>query len=360
MKYKVVYFFFLFAFIPLTSFAKQDSLTNSVASIKVGYKNSPPFVYQNQAGELDGISVFLIEELAREMGLKVEYKAYELDELIQAVEAAEVDLSINPLTVTAERLERMDFSQPFAISKLAVVMKNENDSQLWLILSNLFSFNFLKAVLLLLLVILIFGLIIWVFERKKNPHFEKGASGLFSGLWFSAVTMTTVGYGDKAPVTTAGKITTLIWMFNALIIISGFTASIAASLTVGQLGSGVNSMADLRKLKIGTIQNSSSESFLIKKQMNLQSFPGVQDGLRAVSEGQVEAFVYDEPLIRFRLQEGANFKNLQVIPFTFKRQYYSLGFPKNSFWLEQLNPRLISLIGNNRWQEKVQQYGLVE
>jgi ABC-type amino acid transport substrate-binding protein len=207
---------------------------------------------------------------------------------------------------------------------------------------------------------LIFGLIIWVFERKKNPHFEQGAPGLFSGLWFSAVTMTTVGYGDKAPVTTAGKITTLIWMFTALIIISGFTASIAASLTVGQLGSEVNSMADLRKLNIGTIEKSSSEGFLSKKQMNLQTFQSVQEGLKAVSSGQIEAFVYDEPLIRFRLQENNDYNNLQVLPFTFKRQYYSLGFPKHSIWLDQLNPKLISLIGSKNWQDKVKQYGLLE
>ncbi len=340
--------------------AKQDSLLNSTTSLKVGYKDSPPFVYQNSAGKIDGISVFLIEELAREMALTVEYQAYDLENLITAVEKGEVDLSINPLTVTAERLERMDFSQPFAISNLAILMRNENDSQLWLILSNLFSINFLKAVLLLLLVILFFGLIIWAFERKKNPHFEKGASGLFSGLWFSAVTMTTVGYGDKAPVTAAGKITTLIWMFTALIIISGFTASIAASLTVGQLGSEVNSMAELRKLRTGTISNSSSEIFLKKKQMNLSTFKSVEDGLKAVKKGQVDAFVYDEPLMRFRLQESIESNELLILPFTFKRQYYSLGFPKHSVLLDQLNPKLINLIGSKSWQEKVKQYGLVE
>ena len=41
------------------------------------------------------------------------------------------------------------------------------------------------------------GTLIWILERRKNPeHFSPiPVKGLGSAFWWSAVTMTTVGYG---------------------------------------------------------------------------------------------------------------------------------------------------------------------
>jgi len=57
--------------------------------------------------------------------------------------------------------------------------------------------------------------------------------------------MTTVGYGDKAPVTLAGRVVGLLWMPASIILISGFTAAIASALTVGQLDHSISGLDDL-------------------------------------------------------------------------------------------------------------------
>jgi polar amino acid transport system substrate-binding protein len=89
------------------------------------------------------------------------------------------------------------------------------------------SFPLLKVVTALGLVLLVVGALIWACERRQNPqHFGGNAKGVLSGFWWAAVTMTTVGYGDKVPVTIGGRIIGLLWMFTAIILISGFTASI--------------------------------------------------------------------------------------------------------------------------------------
>ena len=93
--------------------------------------------------------------------------------------------------------------------------------------------NFVRALGALVFVIFIFGMLMWMFEKRDNKQeFDKGLKGIWEGFWWSAVTMTTVGYGDKAPLSFGGRVIALVWMFAAIIIISGFTASIASSLTL--------------------------------------------------------------------------------------------------------------------------------
>jgi len=78
----------------------------------------------------------------------------------------------------------------------------------------------------------------------------------------NGVTMTTVGYGDKSPKTVGGRIVALVWMFTAVMIISGFTASIASSLTVNQIGSSKYDIQDYKESQLGTIGESGSDRWL--------------------------------------------------------------------------------------------------
>ena len=324
----------------------------------IGYKNSPPFIYKNSDDRIQGLSVYLAQELALYLKRPIEFRAYQLTELLDAVENAEVDLSVNPITVTEDRIKKLDFSQPFAISNLAVLIRKEKDTQMLLFLQNIFSFNFLKVILLLFIVIQAFGVLVWFFEHRKNPEFENSLKGIFSSFWFCAVTMTTVGYGDKAPKTIGGKITTLIWMFSALILISGFTASIAASLTVDKLDDQIKSLNDLKRISVGTVENSSSDYFLIRKGVGRLGFKSIKEGVEALNKGDIESFVYDEPLLRYCLKEHQLENDLKILNFKFDTQYYSFSFPKGSPLVNQVNPELIKLINGEVWQDKIAIYGM--
>ena len=51
---------------------------------------------------------------------------------------------------------------------------------------------------------------------------------LVDGLWWTVVTLTTVGYGDFSPVTTGGRATAVVLMFAGIGVVSFITANIAA------------------------------------------------------------------------------------------------------------------------------------
>jgi voltage-gated potassium channel len=49
----------------------------------------------------------------------------------------------------------------------------------------------------------------------------------FRGLFFSVVTLTTVGYGDLVPSTAAGKVFTILYILVGIGIILGFVNAVA-------------------------------------------------------------------------------------------------------------------------------------
>jgi hypothetical protein len=65
----------------------------------------------------------------------------------------------------------------------------------------IFSRTFLRVVVGLFGAMLAIGVAVYLFERRVNREQFGGSAirGILSGLWWSAVTLTTVGYGDKVP-----------------------------------------------------------------------------------------------------------------------------------------------------------------
>jgi voltage-gated potassium channel len=77
----------------------------------------------------------------------------------------------------------------------------------------------------IVVVINVAAFFMFVFERHADSHqFEN----LGDALWWSIVTIATVGYGDKVPVTAAGRIVGSVTIISGLILISLFTATISS------------------------------------------------------------------------------------------------------------------------------------
>jgi len=344
----------LFIFIlnsPLFSQIKKSD------TLIIGLKESPPFVILD-GEEYKGVSIDLWENIADKMGVAYTFREYDLRNLLDALEKQEVHLSINPLTVTADRLDRFGFTQPFYVTNIGIATKIQASSTILGFIKKLFSVEFIQAVLLLLLIIFIFGLILWLAERKRNhEQFGKGIRGLGDGIWWSAVTMTTVGYGDKAPRTGWGRVISIIWMFTAVVVISSFTAGIASALTINQLESSIKGIDDLKKVRVGTIGGSASAEFLKEYDIIFYEYSNIDKGLKDVDNNKIQAFVYDEAILRYLVKDMKLHERIIIIPSAYSKEYF--GFASRDYELiNKLNPALISTIESPLWKEILERYGL--
>lgn len=321
----------------------------------VGTRVVPPFVIENDAGELSGISIELWERVAADMGLEYEYRRTDLAGMLDGVENGGLDVAVGALTMTAERERSIDFTHPFHTSGLAVAARPGGSA--WTALAGFFSGEFLLAVAGLGALLLAVGVVIWVFERRGNPEEFGGTTveGLGSGFWWAAVTMTTVGYGDKSPRTLGGRVVGLIWMFAAIILISGFTAAIATSLTVGSLDNRIEGVDDLRRTTVATVDRATSGRALDARDIPFRPVADVEAGLDDLAAGRVEAVVYDAPILQYLVNHEYP-RRATVLPFRFERQDYALALPEGSDLREPMNRRILAIVGGEEWDDVLADY----
>jgi len=89
--------------------------------------------YRNpKTRELSGIDIDLTQELARELGVKLRYVDSNFSQLFDALEQDRCDVAAHAIGITAERLARLQFTQPYLRSGLfAVTLKNKEGPQSW-------------------------------------------------------------------------------------------------------------------------------------------------------------------------------------------------------------------------------------
>ncbi len=297
-----------------------------IDTLTLGYKLTPPFVHM-QNGQLEGPSVWLWKQVAAEKDIPYRLIRLSLRGILDSLSSGDIDLSLSPLTITSDRSERMGFSPPYYIEHASLLVPEISAAErAWEFLSSFFSINFFRALGALCVVILAFGLLAWLFERRGNTEeFDPGPKGLWQGFWWSAVTMTTVGYGDKSPRTFGGRVVALIWMFTAIIIISGFTASIASSLTMNRISSASNRIQDFKERRLGTVANSGTEGWLRDNFYNQrQAFPIIEDATALLLKGELDAVAYDRAILQYQLQQDTTHQ-MQLLDIEFYPQFYAMG-----------------------------------
>ncbi len=337
--------------------AQDDGIPSE--TLRVGVVELPPFVMKTVDGHWEGIAADLWREVADRMGVDFELREYGSVEVLTEA-FVKGDLDLTPMgAMTAEREVLVDFSDAYYTSGSVIVVPAQKAGQDWFpIARRFFSVAFLEVIGLLILLWLIAGVAVWLFEGRRNREMFGGhpARGVAQGIWWAAVTMTTVGYGDLAPKTLGGRIVGVVWMFAAIISISGFTAAISSSLTVGELSGKVRGIHDLATARVGTVAESSAEAYLTKKGIKqLRSFENPREGLQSLVDKKTDAFVFQGPVVKY-LVKNEFLRRVEVLPGTFDHHYVGMAVPPGSQLREPLNRALLAFTETDQWTQILKQY----
>jgi ABC-type amino acid transport substrate-binding protein len=218
-------------------FATNNGTKDAQDTIIVGTKSAPPFAMRNKQGEWEGISIELWKEIAKDLNLKYKFKEQNLTAMLNGVEEGSSNVAIAAITVTLDREKRFDFSHCYYTTGLTIATIKHNQNGWVTLIKAFFSYEMLTIITYLATLLFIVGTITWLVERKKNKEnfHNDPIKGIASGIWWAAVTMTTVGYGDMTPKTLVGRLIALFWMFSSLLLVSSIIAGVTSALTMANL-----------------------------------------------------------------------------------------------------------------------------
>ncbi|XP_054720355.1 glutamate receptor ionotropic, kainate 2-like isoform X2 [Uloborus diversus] len=201
------------------------------------------------------------------------------DGMVGEVVYGEADLAVADLTINSARLKGVDFTLPFMQTGISILFKKPTQK-----VTSLFSFlsPFSGEVWLLVMAAYTFISISFFLVGRlspyewSNPHpcrqqdqVEENVFSILNSMWFAIGSLMQQG-SDIAPTAMSTRAITSIWYFFCLIMISSYTANLAAFLTVEKLVSPIESAEDLAnqvKIKYGCLAGGSTSGFFQNSNM---------------------------------------------------------------------------------------------
>uniref|UniRef100_A0A3B5LHL1 Glutamate receptor n=1 Tax=Xiphophorus couchianus TaxID=32473 RepID=A0A3B5LHL1_9TELE len=243
------------------------------------------------------------------------------------------DMAVAPLTITLVREQDIDFTKPFMSLGISIMIKKPTKSkpgvfsfldplayEIWMCI--VFAYIGVSVVLFL---VSRFSPYEWQGEesdeedetvpasasQNQNQNQQKDKEtpehindfGIFNSLWFSLGAFMQQGC-DISPRSLSGRIVGGVWWFFTLIIISSYTANLAAFLTVERMVSPIESAEDLAKqteIAYGTLEGGSTKDFF--KRSKIAVFEKMWSYMRS-ADPSVFVKSTNEGVIRVRKSKG--------------------------------------------------------
>uniref|UniRef100_A0A8K9UV61 Glutamate receptor n=1 Tax=Oncorhynchus mykiss TaxID=8022 RepID=A0A8K9UV61_ONCMY len=225
------------------------------------------------------------------------------------------DVAVAPLTITLVREEVIDFSKPFMSLGISIMIKKPTKSK-----PGVFSFlDPLAYEIWMCIVFAYIGVSVVLFlvsrfspyewhaedyeEENQQNQEQTNEFGIFNSLWFSLGAFMQQGC-DISPRSLSGRIVGGVWWFFTLIIISSYTANLAAFLTVERMVSPIESAEDLAKqteIAYGTLDAGSTKEFF--RRSKIAVFEKMWSYMKS-ADPSVFVKTTDEGVMRVRKSKG--------------------------------------------------------
>ncbi len=318
--------------------------------LRVVIKPLVPFVIRQDDAPA-GFSIDLWREIAARNGWEYTHLWRDtVDELLDAVQKNDADVGIAGISMTPEREARIDFSLSMFNAGLQIMTVSTTTPGLIAIFSTVFTPDLLRVLGLIVLAIIVVGHVIWLNERNDNPDFPKAyLPGVWEGIWQAGVSLATVGYGDRAPKSIAGRFGALLWMFIAIVLVAFFTATVTSTLTVQQIQGSISGPADLPGKRVVSIQGSTASKWLTEHGISHTTVKSVDDAYPMLTANRADALVFDSPVLLY----AANASNdaLKVVGPIFNQEQYGIVVQIGSPLRESINRTLLELYSDGTYQQ---------
>ncbi|XP_076379459.1 glutamate receptor ionotropic, kainate 2 isoform X9 [Megalopta genalis] len=302
-------------------------------------------------------------------GRRIQFKL-DLLKLKQHSLVKKADLAVGSMTINYARESVIDFTKPFMNLGISILFKEMKFQVPTSHPARLFSFMNPLAIEIWLYVLAAYVLVsvtMFVVARFSpyewnNPHpchvgseVVENQFSLANSFWFTIGTLMQQG-SDLNPKAASTRIVGGIWWFFTLIIISSYTANLAAFLTVERMITPIENAEDLAgqtDIAYGTLDSGSTMTFfrdsMIETYKKMWRFmenkkpsvfvPTYEEGIQRVLQGDY-AFLMESTMLDYIVQRDCN---LTQIGGLLDSKGYGIATPMGSPWRDKISLAILEL-----------------
>lgn len=301
--------------------------------VTVATHDLEPFVMTDN-GIKSGFTIELLEAVAQRLNWTLDYVSVDnVAQQLQAVSERRVDAAATAISITADRAEDYDFSQPLLNSGLQIMVPVGQIERSSPGLADFVELVLSKTMLLWLAAGLVISVIpahiIWLTERRHEHSMVPKSyfKGVFRAMGWSLGML--AGQPDEVPHHSMTRVLATLWAFVGVIFVAFYTATLTANLTVEKFNAQINGPADLLGKRVCTVANTAPAAYLDTLGVQARGRGSINDCYAELKKGDLDAVVFDSPVLRFYVaHDGAGIGKL--VGTVFEAEDYGVAFPNRS------------------------------
>lgn len=258
---------------------------------------------------------------------------------LEALRENKLDVVVGPLLLN-KKDSTLYYANSYIHDSAGIIIPNDSHVSFMATLEGYFEALFGITVATIVVIIVIFGVVIWFFERKKNSEMyaREPVKGIADSIWTCLVTFSTVGYGDIVPRSAMGRVITGVWIVISLFMVSAFLASITSELTyMKSKRDQLTNLGQLYDKRVGFIQKGPGITHIVDQyHLNPVYYATIQALFNAVSTKKIAAGMANI----YQLRASISQREFPKVIMT----HYELQRGNYAFAMQNTNPRKAELL----------------
>ncbi|KAL6283571.1 hypothetical protein ACE6H2_014500 [Prunus campanulata] len=275
------------------------------------------------------------------------------DALVEQIHLKNFDAAVGSISVLANRYQHAEFTVPYTESGLVMIVpvpvRSRTREKAWLFIK-----PFTNAMWVLIGATSIYnGFVIWLIERNHRPELKGSISNQVGTLiWLAFSTLFSLN-GNKLN-SNLSRITMVVWLFMALVIMQTYTAKLASLLTLPELEPTVVDVFALQKSNatVGCARESYISKYLEEvlhfRHNNIKKFSRSDEYAPALRRREVAALFLGLPLAKVFLAQ--NCKSFTMTGPTYNVGGFGFAFPRGSQLLPSVTQAMLKVSENGTFQ----------
>jgi ABC-type amino acid transport substrate-binding protein len=266
-----------------------------------------------------------------------------IDGLLESVAGGEADVAIGPISMTPEREARVDFTYPYSLSGLGIMVSSSGLGPVESFLDAVVHPGWLVFGLVLVVLVTVVGLVTWLARRGREGWPADARHGLHEGAWRSARVFLGGAFGEHEPRSAWGRLAALVWIVAGILLVSLFTAAVTSNATVSRLQGSIDGPDDLAGKEIVSVGDSTSADWLRARGLPFHPVASIADAYPLLENGEADAIVFDQLILRYHATT-AGAGRLSVVGPAFAPDPYGFAVTSDGPLREAIDAALLSMV----------------